>query len=218
MAFSLIEQLGIAGVLIFPLFFLGRWAVNKIISESHVKQERLITLVEELHAVMLVGGKPFRVEEILKRQGEMNRAIESLLTDDRELMRRYVVAKERLADEDHWKHCELEKCPHLHAVVNTIRDIKACANEFVATGHDSRQRTVDMITGIDQNVKAFANGILALVKQTQDEIQGYAGDERRSHTETLSRLQVIEEQVKLFAAEFINTHRIVLERTYRQSK
>ncbi len=186
MALGLIEQLGIAGILLFPLYFLGKWAINKIIKESNEKQENLTQKIDDLYSTMLVNGKLLRIEEVFKRQDVLYKTVEKVLDEDRSLCRDIIDTNKRISSEEQWKNCPIDRCPHLSGIRDSIWRLEAELLDFVKEMDKGKRETTERILSIDQSMKGFANEFISTHKTILDGLlkgRNYARDRDQGNSD-----------------------------------
>lgn len=82
----------------------------------------------------------------------------------------------RLSDEEPWKHCSIEKCPHLPKILDKIERVIEKFNQFDIDAERSRQATRTTLTQLDSHVgkvhtefNNLARTIIDVLKGQQDE-------------------------------------------------
>ncbi len=92
--------------------------------------------------------------------------------DDR--IGRHLENVDRLASEEHWKHCDIDRCVHLSNVVRLMEQMREYMKDFVDQGKEHRQITQSMISDVFSRLDLF----LVEVIKTTNMMRGGEGDQR----------------------------------------
>ena len=168
MALGLIEQLGIAGFLLIPLFFLGKWALTRVVSESEANQRKLAESIDQVLSAISVKGQPFRIEEIIEDQKKLSLRINEVFDEDRDMCKQIIATNNHLANDEHWKHCPIDRCPNISVVRDALWRVEAEVLEFKKGAETSRQTTLEKVDSIEKSMKGFANEFISTHKAILD--------------------------------------------------
>jgi len=160
-ALGIMEQLGIAGLLLVPLYFLGKWAVTKIINESIKRQEKVFEMLEAIHTSLNVEGHSFRLEDAIKRQTDIYKKIESVFSEDREMCKTLIDSQKRIASDEHWKNCPIDRCPNISQLRDALWRVESAQIDSSKSYEESRRKIEEKIDVIDFSMKGFANEFIS---------------------------------------------------------
>jgi hypothetical protein len=86
-----------------------------------------------------------------------------------ETFKRHVEDTDRLNSEEHWKHCQVDRCPYLQKHFaehgEALRDVVDMIRQFSGDATASRQFTQESINTIMRRFDDFATAMLALSRK-----------------------------------------------------
>jgi hypothetical protein len=65
----------------------------------------------------------------------------------------------RMADEELWKHCPIERCPNLQKVITFLETINRELKDFAESAKESKSATQDSIVEVSSKIDNFINGL-----------------------------------------------------------
>ncbi|MBI4962511.1 MAG: hypothetical protein HY913_04480 [Desulfomonile tiedjei] len=71
----------------------------------------------------------------------------------------HVEDTKRLADEEIWKHCPIERCPNLSQVLTFLEQVNRELKEFATEAQESRVQTRSSISDISTRIDKFIDGL-----------------------------------------------------------
>lgn len=74
-------------------------------------------------------------------------------------------AAKRVANEDHWKNCELERCPQLHRIHSQLNEAIRITKELAARADESRAQTREAIHVLMRRFDDFASHAIAALRR-----------------------------------------------------
>lgn len=106
-----------------------------------------------LLAVRHVKSRALRLYDLFEKTEKHAAQFQSLLTEIREAVTRFdgvfvkhVQDTERLSNEDHWKSCQLDKCPYLLKFFNKLEGVAQETRDFAEAARLSREQTRELIS------------------------------------------------------------------------
>ena len=83
---------------------------------------------------------------------------------DAVFMEHHEISK-RIANEDHWKNCELERCPQLHRLHSQLSQAIRVTEELAARADESRAQTREAIHVLMRRFDDFASHAIAALRR-----------------------------------------------------
>jgi hypothetical protein len=74
-------------------------------------------------------------------------------------------ATKRIANEDHWKNCELERCPQLHRLHFQLNEANRMTEELAARADESRAQTREAMHVLMRRFDDFASHAIAALRR-----------------------------------------------------
>jgi hypothetical protein len=104
-------------------------------------------------AFKYVKSWALRVYDLFEKMEKHTAQFQSMLAEIREAVGRFdgvflkhVEDTERLGNEEHWKNCQVDKCPYLLKFFNRLEDIAQETRDFAEAAKLSREQTRELIT------------------------------------------------------------------------
>ena len=100
--------------------------------------------------------------------------VEEIREELNERIGKHLENVDRLASEEHWKHCEIDRCVHLSNIVRIMEQMREDMRNFVEQGKEHRQVTHTMISDVFSRLDLF----LVEVIKTTNILRGGKHDHR----------------------------------------
>lgn len=96
-----------------------------------------------------------KIDSIERRSKEIYALVQSFSDNYQD----HIYDTKRMADEELWKHCPVERCPNLQKVINFLEQISRELKDFADSAKDSRSTTQASITDVSEKIDKFINGL-----------------------------------------------------------
>lgn len=71
----------------------------------------------------------------------------------------HILDTKKMADEELWKHCPVERCPNIQKVINFLEQISREIKEFSDTAKESRGATQASISDVSAKIDTFIHNL-----------------------------------------------------------
>ena len=165
----------VAAVLTGVIVYLG----YRFISRKAQDVQRLLGRFDETLnllrlSVVTEEGQILNQEEQRRMLLKLLGLVEEIREELNSKIGRHLENVDRLASEEHWKHCEIDRCVHLSNIVRILEQMREHMNNFVEQGKEHRHVTQTMISDVFSRLDLF----LVEVIKTTDMLRGGKDDKR----------------------------------------
>jgi hypothetical protein len=79
-----------------------------------------------------------------------------------------VETNKRIASEEHWKNCPIDRCPNLGLIRDAVWRLEAQTIEFIKDMNTYKKGITERVFSIDQSMKGFASEFISTHKTILD--------------------------------------------------
>ena len=159
------------------LAIVGLYLLWRNIEHMTTELKRITTTIDSLGNRLLSDkNDPNVAFSFLSDIKDIVAAIREDLEDHNSEAHNHYSDVKRMSDEEPWKHCSIEKCPHLPKILDKIERVIEKFNQFDIDAERSRQATGTTLTQLDSHVgkvhtefNNLARTIIDVLKGQQDE-------------------------------------------------
>lgn len=162
------ERLGVWAAVALLLFGIIVYLAYRYVSRKTDDVKTLITRFDETLGLLRLSvvteeGQVLNQEEQRMLLLKLLALLEEISEDLNSRIGRHMENVERLASEEHWKHCDIDRCANLSNIVRTMEQMRQYMNDFVEQGKEHRQVTLNMISDVFSRLDLF---LVEVIKTT----------------------------------------------------
>ncbi len=173
------ERIGFWATVAIMLTGLIFYAVYRFLSKKTHDFKKLVSRFDETLnllrlSVLTEEGQVLNQEQQHRLLVKLVDLVEDLRVELNAKIGRHFENVDRLASEEHWKHCDIERCVHLSNLMRAVEHMREYLKDFVEQGKEHRQITQSMISDVFTRLDLF----LVEVIKTTNVIRGEKNDSR----------------------------------------